>query len=101
MALQDLSIRRHLPGLALALLVGTAGGALFHAMGTPLAWMLGSMTACAIAALAGLPVATPHPIRPPMTAVIGIILGSSVTPELFDHAARWAIPLAVLPVFLA
>jgi uncharacterized protein len=92
--------RHWLPALALALAAGTAGGALFNALGMPLAWMLGSMSACSVAALARLPVATPSRIRPPMSAVIGIILGSSVTPDLFGHARDWLVPLAALPLFL-
>ncbi|MFD1880590.1 AbrB family transcriptional regulator [Paracoccus pacificus] len=88
-------------GFGLALIIGTAGGFLFHALRVPLAWMLGAMTASSIAAIAGAPVAAPAAARIPMTALIGVILGSSVRPDLFDHLNEWVFPLLMLPVFLA
>lgn len=86
--------------LALTLLVGTIGGAVFHLFGLPLAWMLGSMAFCAVAASAGLPIDAPVFVRPPMSAVIGLMLGSSVTPAILEQATHWLVPLAVLPLFL-
>lgn len=84
-----------------ALAVGALGGALFWSIGAPLPWMLGSMAACAIASIAGAPVAASAATRRPMAAVIGVVLGSSFRPDLFDHARAWIVPLALLPLFLA
>ncbi|MDW9500516.1 AbrB family transcriptional regulator [Sinorhizobium meliloti] len=80
--------------------MGGAGGALFHAIGLPLAWMLGSVAACALAAILGMPVATPRFVRPPMSALIGIILGTSVTVEILRQAPNWLLPIVLLPLFL-
>jgi uncharacterized membrane protein AbrB (regulator of aidB expression) len=44
------------PGFALALLAGSLGGWLFAAANLPLPWMLGSMTACTVGALARAPI---------------------------------------------
>ncbi|TVV72933.1 AbrB family transcriptional regulator [Sphingomonas solaris] len=85
---------------AAALTVGAAGGVLFFAAGAPLPWVLGSMAACAAASIAGLPIAASAATRRPMAAVIGVVLGSSFRPDLFDHAREWIVPLAMLPLFL-
>jgi len=84
-----------------ALLVGGAGGAVFVALGAPLPWILGSMTACAAASLAGLPVAAGSATRRPMAAVIGVVLGSAFHPGLVGLALDWWLPLVLLPPFLA
>ncbi|WP_235535281.1 AbrB family transcriptional regulator [Sphingomonas sp. Leaf339] len=84
-----------------ALAVGASGGALFRAIGAPLPWVLGSMAACAVASIAGAPVAASSATRRPMAAVIGVVLGSSFQPDLFGQARAWIVPLALLPLFLA
>jgi len=93
------------PGVTLrflaALAVGAGGGALFHWIGAPLPWVLGSMAACAIASVAGLPIQASSATRRPMAAVIGVVLGSSFGPHIFAQARDWLIPLAALPFFLA
>ena len=89
-----------LPFLA-ALAVGAGGGALFHWIGAPLPWVLGSMAACAIASVAGLPIRASSATRRPMAAVIGVVLGSSFGPHLGAQASDWIVPLIALPFFLA
>jgi len=83
-----------------ALVVGAAGGMLFAAVGAPLPWVLGSMTACAAASIGGLPVAAGPATRRPMSAVIGVVLGSSFHPGLLSLASEWWAPLLLLPFFL-
>ncbi|MFB2552896.1 AbrB family transcriptional regulator [Ensifer soli] len=92
--------RSALPRLLLALAIAALGGMLFFFLHLPLAFMLGAMAATATAAILGLPVATPRSVRPPMTALIGVILGSAVTPDVFDAMPGWTLPLALLPLFL-
>ncbi|WP_298092736.1 AbrB family transcriptional regulator, partial [uncultured Sphingomonas sp.] len=64
-------------------------------------WVLGSMAACAVASIVGLPVAAGSATRRPMAAVIGVVLGSSFHPGLLALAREWWLPLLLLPVFLA
>ncbi|MBM6575305.1 AbrB family transcriptional regulator [Microvirga sp. SRT01] len=85
---------------AAAVAVGAAGGAAFVAIRAPLPWVLGSMAACALASIAGLPVAAGAATRRPMAAVIGVVLGCSFHPGLWQTAREWWLPLAMLPVFL-
>jgi uncharacterized protein len=84
-----------------AVTVGALGGAIFAGIGAPLPWVLGSMAACAVASIAGAPIAAGAATRRPMAAVIGVVLGSSFHSGLFAVARDWWLPLALLPVFLA
>lgn len=84
-----------------ALMLGAVGGALFTLVGSPLPWVLGSMTACAIASIAGLPVAAAAATRRPMAAIIGVVLGCSFHPGLFGLIGQSWLSLLLLPLFLA
>lgn len=85
-----------IPRLILALVLGGGGGALFFFLNLPLPWMLGSMTACTLAALSGWRPGVPRPLRATMIAVLGIMLGSAFTPDILDRFAGWAGTLAAL-----
>jgi len=86
--------------LGLALLIGAIGGALFHSLGLPLAWMLGPMTFNMAAAVAKWPVAVPLRLRAAMQAVLGVFLGSSFSPETVARAPEWPWSLAAIIVFV-
>lgn len=85
--------------LALALALGTAGGVLFDALGLPLAWMLGAMTASTVCALGGLPVAMDQRLRKGMVAVLGVMIGSAFTPDLAGRLPQWGPSLIGLAVY--
>lgn len=87
--------------LLFALLLGGAGGALFSWLGLPLPFMLGSMCACMAAALLRFPAVAPQGIRPPMSAVIGAMLGTSFTPEILGDLTDWLLPMGMLTIFVA
>lgn len=84
-----------------ALVLGAVGGGLFWAIGAPLPWVLGSMTACAAGGIAGMPVQASAATRRPMAAVLGVVLGSTFHPGLAAQVAQWIVPIALLPIFLA
>lgn len=86
---------------ALTLSIGAFGGSLMWLAHMPLAWLLGAMLATAVCAFAGVPVSLPKQARPPMTAVIGAMLGTSFSPDTFAHAAAWSISLVGLVAFIA
>lgn len=90
------TFREQAPGLALALGLAAAGGVLFSWLNTPLPWMLGPMTACCLAAMAGAKLRAPVRIRPLMSAVLGIMLGSTFTPEMLSHVVHWGVSLLLL-----
>ena len=88
--------RLRIAGLRFALAVGlgTAGGAVFFALALPLPWMLGAMSAATAAALAGAPIMVPAQVRNAMIAILGVLLGSQFTIDLFDRIAEWYVGLS-------
>ncbi|MCQ4633541.1 AbrB family transcriptional regulator [Shinella sp. CPCC 100929] len=76
-------------GFGLAILIGTAGGAVFAYIRFPLPWMLGAMCACTAATLLRLPVRPVAAVRPFMTAIIGVLLGASFSPEQLASLTGW------------
>ena len=88
------------PRFALALGIGAVGAAVFLHFRWPLPWMLGPMLACTIAALAKVPLDAPVVVRPPMSAVLGVLLGASFSPEMIRQMAAWFPTLLGLLAFL-
>lgn len=86
-------LRQTAPRFLLALALGAAGGAIFATLRLPLPWMLGAMTAVTISAVAGAPVAVFPPVRSAMVAVLGVLLGSQFTIDLFDQITQWYVGL--------
>ena len=84
-----------------ALAIGIAGGLAAYFGGLPLPWMLGPMIANTVAAMLRAPIAGPDPLRPYVIPVIGVMLGSGVTAEVFGLLGTWLLTLMLLPVFLA
>ncbi|MEW9612582.1 AbrB family transcriptional regulator [Shinella sp. S4-D37] len=74
---------------ALALVIGTVGAAIFAYIRFPLAWMLGAMCACTIATLLRLPVLPVAQVRPVMTAIVGVLLGASFSPDHLAGLTGW------------
>ncbi len=96
-----------LPGTAgrLVRLAGTlaaaaAGGFACASIGLPLAWLIGAVLVVATAAMAGAPVFVYPKLRAAMSAVLGVMLGSSFTPDLLDRLAPWTITLAALVPYI-
>lgn len=83
------------------LALAAAGGWLFALIGTPLAWMLGSMFLITAASLAGAPTDISFGLRKIMLAILGIMLGSAFRPAILDQAALWLPSMAVMIGFIA
>lgn len=84
-----------------ALTLGTAGGWAFSRLNLPLPWMLGAMTACTLAALVHAPLAAPAVVRPPMTMVIGVLLGAGFKPDVMTLIPTWVPTIIGLAAFVA
>ncbi len=98
---RSLSVRRFpYRHFALALALGGLGGWLFVQARLPLPWMLGSMVFCTAAALLRLPIAAPSVIRPPMSAVIGVMLGAGFRPDVVAQLPNWLPTLLGLILFM-
>lgn len=52
------------------------------------------------AAILHAPVKSPDRLRPIVIPIIGVMLGSAITPDIAGQLTSWAVTLALLPVFL-
>jgi membrane AbrB-like protein len=80
------------------LLIATAGALLFVWIGFPAGLIIGSMLAVAIAALAGRPLLIPGPIARTGYFLIGVSLGSVVTPQTLHGIVDWPVSIALISV---
>jgi membrane AbrB-like protein len=78
------------------LAAAAAGGGAFAALGLPAAWLSGALIAVAALAIAGLPVKVSEPLRRATFLVLGMTMGSAVTPSTLAGMRLWPISLAVL-----
>ena len=58
------------------------------------------MFAVMVIAIFGADLTAPAKLRGVMVPILGVMLGSGFTPDLFSNAADWALTLAILPVFV-
>lgn len=92
---------KRLAGIAMALALGTAGGAVAAHFQLPLAWMIGAMCATTVATISGAPLIMAPQVRGPMVAVLGVMLGSAFTPEIAARLADWLPAVAGITVYVA
>lgn len=90
----------------IALVVAAIGGAIATQIGTPLPWLLGAMVATAAVLLLGLKplgqdLSFPQQPRVAFIAIIGIAIGGSAQPGMWEEASRYWMSLLALPVFVA
>nr|WP_256378701.1 AbrB family transcriptional regulator [Nordella sp. HKS 07] len=76
--------------------LGALGGALFAYLHLPAPWLAGSMIVAIVAVLSGVKLSVPHYLRVIAFIILGVQIGSSVTPETLATAARWPLSLAML-----
>lgn len=92
---------RGLGRILLTAAIAAAGGAAFAALGLPAAWLMGAMMATAAAALARLDVGLPPSLRDIAFLLLGISIGSSVTPESMVAIHAWPGSIALLVTSIA
>jgi membrane AbrB-like protein len=79
---------------------GCVGGAIFQGLGFPLPWTLGSMTAAAVIAVAGLDWELPSAARNAARPIIGVMAGSAFTVEVARSMLDWWEAIVPLVSFL-
>ncbi len=82
----------------LTLGIGIGGVVLFAALGLPLPIMLGSMTAIASTAIAGVRLVFPPAVKTFLIGLLGVALGATFTPDLVAHAGAWSLSFAFVMV---
>ncbi|MDX2263880.1 MAG: AbrB family transcriptional regulator [Hyphomicrobiales bacterium] len=84
---------------AFALIIGAAGGALFHAAGLPAAWLTGSMLAVAALALFHAPMELPGPLASASFVLVGVSMGAGFDAQILAGLTKW--PLSLVALFLS
>lgn len=77
------------------------GTAVFLLLDLPLPFLFGPMSACLIAALAGLRLKGFGQVSTGARTILGVAVGASVTPALFGQLHSMAASIALVPVFIA
>lgn len=95
----------HLPTIILALTIGAAGGFTARALGLPLPMLLGALVTTAAAAIAGFRptgrvAGLPFAVRQAFIPVIGVSIGSALTPDTLAAATAWWPSLLALLVYI-
>ena len=93
--------RRRLAWIAATLALGAAGGFAFDLAGMPAGWLAGAMVAVALAAVAGLPVDLPMPMRDVAFVVLGAVLGATMDRSSLASLPQWPASVAGLLLGLA
>jgi len=79
---------QEIKGASLCLLIATIGGVTAGFISIPLPYMLGSLAAAMAAAMLKAPIARPGNLFViPMRVLLGVLIGSAVTPAFFDNTA--------------
>ncbi|WP_282181760.1 AbrB family transcriptional regulator [Aliiroseovarius marinus] len=86
---------------AMTFLIAGAGSLGFFILGLPLPFLIGPMSACLIAALAGMQLKGAGQFGLFMRTFLGVAVGSSITPELLGRMSEIASSLAFVPLFIA
>ncbi|MBV6658237.1 MAG: AbrB family transcriptional regulator [Devosiaceae bacterium] len=81
---------------AATLALGLAGGAALAATGMPGAWIAGAMVAVAVASLSGLPMLVPDRVAQIAFVLVGITIGSGVTPETVERLPSWPVTMTLV-----
>jgi len=89
------SLRRQLPLLE-TLAIGAVGGTLFTLVGFPAGLISGSVLFTAIAALAGRPMTVPLDLTRVVMVIVGIALGSVVTPATLRGLTAYPLSVGLL-----
>ncbi len=94
-------IPRGMATALLTLLIGMAGAAAFVALDLPLPFLLGPMAACIVAALAHVPMQGPGKAGQAMRTILGVAVGSAITPALIERLPSIAASVALVIPYIA
>ena len=80
--------------------VAGLGVAAFSALGLPLPWLLGPITACLIAALVGVPMQSIPVLNNAMRSILGVAVGATFTTALVISMAGYWTTLMLVPLMV-
>jgi uncharacterized protein len=82
------------------MIAAVAGAVLWYALGLPLPFLLGPMFACLAAALLKVRLRGAPMVSDAMRTVLGVAVGTSITPDLVDRIGSMALSVAFVPPFV-
>jgi len=94
-------MRQSLKEQAITLALGLAGVATFSLAGLPLPFLFGPLAACLVAALCGLRLRAFGQISIGARSVLGVAVGTAVTPALIATVPQMLGSVAIVPVYIA
>lgn len=86
--------------LVLPTAIGAAGGFAFDLLRLPAAWMSGALVAVVLSTFGGLRVEVPLALRQLTFVLLGLIMGSAVTPDTLRLMANWPGSMAGLVLLI-
>lgn len=87
--------------MLLTFAIGIAGALLFNVIDAPVPWLLGSLSATMFAAIVGVRLSMPRPVRNFGMMVLGTAVGSGFKPEIFAAATQWLPTLFAMTVVIS
>ncbi len=84
--------------LALTIAISLVGVAMFTLAHLPLPWLLGPLGGCLVASLFGIRLKGAPKTSNLMRTILGVAVGTSITPELFHRLDEMLISLALMPL---
>ncbi|WP_105382035.1 AbrB family transcriptional regulator [Neorhizobium alkalisoli] len=85
---------------ALTALIGTAGAVAAAVVGLPAPYLIGPAVVITIAGLFGLTLRVPIELRNICFVIIGVSMGTSVTPDVIVAARTWPLSFVMVPIAL-
>ncbi|MFN7101215.1 MAG: AbrB family transcriptional regulator [Pseudorhizobium sp.] len=83
---------------ALTALIAAAGAALAHLLAFPAPYLVGPAVAVTVGGLAGLDLRIPVLARNASFVIVGLSMGTGLTPEIFVAARTWPLSFLMVPV---
>ena len=93
-------MRKPFSHLAVTLLLGAAGVGVFVVLDLPLPFLLGPLFACLLGALLRAPLAGTGQVGTAFRTVLGVAVGTAVTPALVGRLPEMAYSVALIPLFV-
>ncbi len=84
--------------IAITFLIALVGVAFFHLVSLPLPWLLGPIGACLVAAMFRVPLQGIRPLNHSMRTILGVAVGSTLTPAVIATFPSMWPTLALVPV---
>lgn len=86
--------------VTLSLLIGLVGSLSFIYLKLPLPWLLGSITAVAIASrISFIPIKNPKMLSPSARSMLGLMIGSAFTPSIIQYLGNYLVSLIMILPF--